>query len=97
MMFGYACNETPGADAAAHLPGPQAVPRSLTEVRKDGTLPYLRPDGKSQVTVEYDDGKPVRIDAVVVSTQHSARTSPWIQIRRGHASSRSSRRSSLPS
>ena len=70
MMFGYACDETPEymplAISLAHR-----LSRRLAEVRKDGTLPYLRPDGKSQVTIEYDDDRPVRVDAVVVSTQHA--------------------------
>ncbi len=70
MMFGYACNETP-----AYMPMPiylaHNLTRRLTEVRKNGTLPWLRPDGKSQVTIEYSYGRPKRVDTALISTQHA--------------------------
>lgn len=74
MMFGYACNETPTL-----MPTPiyqaHRLARQMASVRKDNTLPWLRPDGKTQVTVEYHHGKPARIDTVLVSTQHSPEVS----------------------
>ena len=75
LMFGYACDET-----EEFMPSPilyaHKLAKRLSEVRKDGTLPFLRPDGKSQVTFRYEDGVPVGVDAVVISSQHSEDVSP---------------------
>lgn len=74
MMFGYATNETDSyMPMPAYLANKLAL--QLTKVRKEGVLPYLRPDGKTQVTVEYDDGKPVRVDTIVISSQHAPEVS----------------------
>ena len=74
MMFGYATHET-----ESYMPMPEYLANKLalqlTKVRKEGVLPYLRPDGKTQVTVEYDDGKPVRVDTIVISSQHAPEVS----------------------
>ena len=81
LMFGFACDET-----EQYMPLPITLAHKLTErlaeVRKNGTLPFLRPDGKSQVTVEYDDGKPLRIDTVVISSQHEEQVG-YEELRRG--------------
>jgi S-adenosylmethionine synthetase len=70
MMIGYACNETPELMPVPIMLAHQLT-KKLTALRRDGALTYLRPDGKSQVTIEYNDGKPTRVDTVVLSTQHS--------------------------
>ena len=93
MMFGYASDETPEL-----MPMPislaHKLAKQLTKVRKEGVLPYLRPDGKTQVTIEYEDDRPVRVDAVVISNQHAPEVS--LEQIRADVIERSSRRSCPP-
>ncbi len=99
MMFGYACTRDPGADARPHPPTPTPSCGGPPQVRKEGTLPFLRPDGKCQVTVAYEDGKPERVSTVVLSHQHSEEVSHK-ELRggpdRGRSSGRPSPRSCWP-
>ena len=82
-MFGYACTETPELMPMPIMLAHKLV-RGLSERRRDQSMDYLRPDGKSQVSVEYDHGKPVRVDTVVVSTQHSPTVTNETLQRRHH-------------
>ena len=71
LMFGYATNETRRINAYANFTSTQTCIQKLSEVRKNKTLPWVRPDGKSQVSVRYEDNKPTKIETVVISTQHA--------------------------